>query len=675
MQPLVSIIVSTYNRRKMLQRALESLFIQTYKNLEIIVVDDASTDTTKKYLESIKDDRLKVIYRKKNWGNDTKPKNEGIKASTGEYIAFLDSDNEYYAEAIAMRLKGFEEHPQVDVVYTDRLVVNDDDKDWEPRVGSHSDFDISTLFQLNYIDTSDVLIKRDALFLVGGFDEKYRKYIDWNLWVRMAKAALQFYHIPKVAMRYHLHKNMKSITVEDRLDKPFGNTTPQPIFRPEWKPQELPIRLGHLKRWPAVQQVAVFTLTKDRLDLTKKMYESLKSAGYPFAWYVVDNGSTDGTKEWLKSLKQKEFCVNIIDNKENVGISHGSNQALDEMMKVGYDFIIKIDNDCIIHTKNWLSELMKMYTVNWTMALSPTVEGLVENIGGAPRLGYASIQGHAVGLTHHIGGIFTMAHKSAYKNWRWSEKDFLHSQQDLIFTTHLKDLGYVCGYVEDMRAEHQLGTRGQKEAFPEYFKLREEEKRMTYGKFDPNSREHWDKVYKEEGHADPNYRHDIESFDKVLDEATGSILDIGCGNGYLLARAEMKGFKELHGFDLSGNGIDIAKTRADASFHRGDATQLPYSDAQFDTTVSTEFLEHMKDIEKVVSEIARVTKVVSLHITPYMNDCPSGEHVQQFDESIKNVFMRYFPKVEVEVFTHESRYRIENGVNKPVRLLFIKAEK
>lgn len=479
MQPLVSIIVTTFNRQKMLKRALDSLFSQTYKNIEIIVVDDASTDGTKKYLQSIKDERLKVVYRKANWGNDTKPKNQGIMVSTGEYLAFLDSDNEYYADAIAMRLKGFEEQPLADVVYTDRLVVNDDDKEWDPKVGINSDFDISLLFTQNFIDTSDVLIKRDVLFTVGGFDERYRKYVDWNLWIRIAKAAYKFHHVAKVAMTYHLHKNMKSVTVKDKITKPFGNTTPQQIFRPEWKAQELPIYLNNFRN-KRVSQVAVFTLTKDRLKLTKKMYESLKKAGYPFAWYVVDQGSTDGTKEWLSKLKQKEFCVNVIDNKENVGISVGSNQAIDIISKVGYDYIVKIDNDCIIHTDKWLLKLVEMFKYNWTMALSPRIEGLVENIGGSPRLGYGNLAGEVIGLTHHIGGIFTMAHKSAYNNWRWSTKDFLHSQQDLMFTKHIKDLGYVCAYVESMRAEHQLGTKGQKEQYPDYFKLREDEKKIVY---------------------------------------------------------------------------------------------------------------------------------------------------------------------------------------------------
>lgn len=477
--PLISVIVSTFNRADRLKKAIQSIIDQNYPNIEIVVVDDASTDDTSKVVKAFRDKRIIYIKRKKNFGSDTQPKNDGIKASHGEYIAFLDDDNVYNPDALRIRYIAMEKNPLLDVVYTDRLII-DESGQVPSQVGINSDFNVSLLFQRNYIDMSDVLIKRKSLFFVGGFDERYKKYVDWNLWIRMAKAGMKFHHIPKVTLEYHLHPDMKSLRVKDReIGKtPIGLSNPTPVFRPEWDPRELEIQLeflGELKD----PTVAIFTLTHGRLDYLKKTFEGLKKAGYPFQWYVIDQASGDGTVEWLKSLKLNN--LHLIENKENTGISVGSNQALDAIGDTA-DFIIKIDDDCSIHSDKWLFEMLRIFQKNYTMALSPYVEGLVENAGGSPRLGYGTISGHTIGITHHIGGIFTMTHKSAYFNWRWDKDDFLHSFQDVIFTQHLKEIQYVCGYVEDMRVEHIDSTDGQKEKYKEYFERRKLEKTRKYEK-------------------------------------------------------------------------------------------------------------------------------------------------------------------------------------------------
>jgi glycosyltransferase involved in cell wall biosynthesis len=467
--PLISVVMSTFNRAEhYLPLAIQSVLNQTYKNLELIIVSDASTDTTDSVVKKFKDKRIKYLKLRKNSGSDTYPKNKGILKSKGEYIAFLDDDNELYADALMMRYREIVK-TGADVVYTDRLCIRDDEPDSTPQIGTNSDFNVEILFQQNFIDTSDVLIKRESLFFVGGWDQRFRKYVDWNLWIRMAKAGMKFFHIAKVASTYHLHTDMKSLRIKDQVTStPFGNKSPEGIFRPQWNPQELEIQqewLGELKN----PTVAVFTLTHGRLEYLKQMYKGLQRAGYKFDWYVVDNTSNDGTVEWLV-----DKATVVIANAENKGISIGSNQALDAM-KDNYDFIIKIDDDNIIYTENWLLEMLKMFQRNYTMALSPRVEGLVDNIGGSPRMGYGKIAGHTIGVTHHIGGIFTMAHKSSYKDWRWNEEDFLHGMQDLEYTQHLKKMGYICAYVEDMRCEHQTHLD-----YKEYFKNRSSEKTHKY---------------------------------------------------------------------------------------------------------------------------------------------------------------------------------------------------
>jgi len=478
MNPTVSVIMSAYNKSEKTKRAIESVLTQTYKDFELIVVDDCSTDNTKEVVGAFSDPRLHYIRRNKNFGNDTQPKNDGIKASTGKYISFLDSDNVFLPDHLLILMKEMEK-ANMDVVYGDRLILSDDNEiEGEPQIGIASDWNPGLLFERNYIDTSDVLIKREALFLVGGFDERYEKYVDWNLWIRMCKAGCTFKHVAKVITNYYLSKDMKSLRVKDEVGKvPFGDTTPIPVFKPKWDGFELEIQLPYLGELKP-RKVGIYTLTMNRLEYTKKMYESLKKSGYPFIWLVVDQGSTDGTVEWLQSIEDMEIV--LILNPKNVGISRGSNQAVDALMKVNCDFLIKIDNDCEVQTDKWLERMLYIFEAHWQLVLSPYVEGLVDNPGGAPRIAYKKLRKHLIGVTKHIGGIFTMTHKSAYKDFRWNEEDFLHSLQDVVFTQAVQKRGFLCGYIEDMKVLHIRSTEGQKQDYPEYFEARKVQRTTTY---------------------------------------------------------------------------------------------------------------------------------------------------------------------------------------------------
>lgn len=90
----VSVIIPTYNRAHLLGRAIQSVLAQTYEDFEIIVVDDASTDVTEQVVKSFADDRINYIRHQKNKGGSS-ARNTGIKAAKGEFIAFLDSDDEW----------------------------------------------------------------------------------------------------------------------------------------------------------------------------------------------------------------------------------------------------------------------------------------------------------------------------------------------------------------------------------------------------------------------------------------------------------------------------------------------------------------------------------------------------------------------------------------------------
>jgi len=128
---LVSVIITTYNGEKFIARTLKSVLDQTYKNLEIIVVDDDSTDNTPKIVKKIQKEaekkgiKLKLIRLRKNSGGPAIPRNIGIKNAKGEFIAILDHDDIYYPENIAKKVEILESHPEINIVTGYQWTINE----------------------------------------------------------------------------------------------------------------------------------------------------------------------------------------------------------------------------------------------------------------------------------------------------------------------------------------------------------------------------------------------------------------------------------------------------------------------------------------------------------------------------------------------------------------------
>src|SRR6266571_3271003 len=186
----VSVIISTYNRPERLAKAIESVKKQTFQDWELIIVEDVDLIGIANLVLSTANPNIKRYALGEHFGCDTKPKNRGILAAKGEYIAFLDDDNEFRPDHLQALVNELDKEPDVAIVYGDRWIVYEDGQ--PGRRGVAEDFSFGKLGDHNFIDTSDVLVRREALFAVGGFDERYRKYIDWNLWWRMEKYGFVF---------------------------------------------------------------------------------------------------------------------------------------------------------------------------------------------------------------------------------------------------------------------------------------------------------------------------------------------------------------------------------------------------------------------------------------------------------------------------------------------------
>jgi glycosyltransferase involved in cell wall biosynthesis len=480
-KPKISCILTTYNRaEKFLPQAIKSVLDQTFKDFELIIVDDASIDDTQKVLNAFKkaDSRIKVIAHQKNFGSDTRGKNEGLLASRGDYIAYIDDDCEWHPYHLEKLLAKLEQNPELDLVYCDMWIYDTSRPEWEGMLGIAMNFDGQFLLNRCFIDTSEVLHKREIAFRVGGWDESLPKFVDWNLWVRMMKAGAKMMRLPIIASNYYLSLSQKSkrIKSESWYDEELGMTMFKPSFNPPGCYIYLPY-LGNNREDEKNPKVACLTLTYDRLEYTKRMWESLnKSTKYPFKWFVWDNGSKDGTQEWLKKeIVPISPAVTLYG--ENQGITKASNEAIEEILK-GEDFeiIIKVDNDCEFLTFGWLETIIDLWKRNHLLYITPYPEGLVDNPGGAPRIGYSYIGPYFVEVSYHLSGLCAAVWSKAYEKFRWTDQ-FLHGNQDREASIAFSKQGFMPMYLPLHRIQHMDTTAGQYKKFPEYFEKRIEEKR------------------------------------------------------------------------------------------------------------------------------------------------------------------------------------------------------
>lgn len=187
---MVSVIIPTYNCATYITEAIDSALAQTYKDYEIVVVDDGSTDNTREVLgKYIENGLINYIYQS-NQGV-VAARNATLRAARGEYVAFLDADDMWEPNKLELQMRFLAERPDVALLHGNiRIVDADKNKtvfESLPISKRHkSDHIFEELYLGNFINTSTVVIKRECLDKVGHFDTSLRQAEDYDLWMRLA---------------------------------------------------------------------------------------------------------------------------------------------------------------------------------------------------------------------------------------------------------------------------------------------------------------------------------------------------------------------------------------------------------------------------------------------------------------------------------------------------------
>ena len=188
--PEVSIVLSTYNRLPLLHRAVDSVIAQTFRDWELIVVDDGSTDATCGYLEAIEDARVRPVWIP-HQGNLTSARSAGLRHTRGAWVAFLDSDDLWLPEKLALQLQRLAAHPTCRWSYTGYLLVDADENPLPERSAvlgpPVSGYILEPLLRFEVaVAVQAMLVQRSLVDEIGGFDETFPIRSDYDFALRLA---------------------------------------------------------------------------------------------------------------------------------------------------------------------------------------------------------------------------------------------------------------------------------------------------------------------------------------------------------------------------------------------------------------------------------------------------------------------------------------------------------
>lgn len=230
--PKTSIIIPTYQRPQQLRKAIESVLAQSFKDFELIVVDDASNDETEGVVRTFDDDRIIYMCHSSNRGGGA-ARNTGLKSAGGEYIAFLDDDDEWLPSKLAKQMEILEHSdPMVGGVYAGYFKVRYGTEEvMKVTVPTKRGNIYQELLSQNCIgSTSLVLLKKECFQEIGMFDESLPSFQDYDLWIRISQK-FNFEYVGEPLLKYYVHEKKVWNSPEnlrkglDIIVEKFGNAT------------------------------------------------------------------------------------------------------------------------------------------------------------------------------------------------------------------------------------------------------------------------------------------------------------------------------------------------------------------------------------------------------------------------------------------------------------------
>lgn len=211
--PKVSVITPSYNQGQFIEETIKSILLQNYPNLEYIVLDGGSTDNSLEVLKKYSD--FITYWNSERDKGQSDAINKGFKLSSGEIIAWLNSDDMYCPGTIEKVVEFFQDNPDISIVYGDFLNLYEQDPSQNHIVHS-GEFSFKKLITRDFIGQPTTFFRREALFNVGLLDETLQNSLDYDLFLKLG-LKFRFGYIPEVLAVYRWHEESKSGSQEERF--------------------------------------------------------------------------------------------------------------------------------------------------------------------------------------------------------------------------------------------------------------------------------------------------------------------------------------------------------------------------------------------------------------------------------------------------------------------------
>ena len=368
-RPLLSIIVPLFNTRpEWLQRLIASVQAQTYDRWELILVDDGSTAefTMTGLAELVPQDTRIIVERLETNQGVVAATNRGAKLAHGEFLAFVDHDDELLPDALWWVAHHLQQDPHCDLIYTDEELVPEDGTGAYPVY--KPDFAPESLTAYNYICHLTVL--RSAVFdRVGGLRAGTDGAQDYDLLLRVTEHGCQVAHIPRVLYRWHIvpHSFSRVVDPKTRQLRQVGDIDPltHRVVQDHLDRLGVPADCVVVDRWSRPRfrpvdrgKVSILICTRDHPWFLWRLVRSIKRrTDYPnYEIVIVDDGSRSLLgRLCLRWLQRRHRVLRIPRNGRGFNFARLNNQAV---ASVEADYVLFLNDDTRVLTSNWLCALV-----------------------------------------------------------------------------------------------------------------------------------------------------------------------------------------------------------------------------------------------------------------------------------------------------------------------------
>jgi len=539
-KPLISLVVPTYNTAEnWLRKMIESVTNQLYPHWELCIADDCSPDPlVREILEeyAAKDERIKLVFRKDN-GHISLASNSAMEIATGEFIAFLDHDDELTIDSLYHIAAELEKQPDLDMIYSDSDKIDSDGNlsspyfksEWNPDLMmSHNVVCHFAVFRKSLIDNQ-----------VGGLKEGYEGAQDWDFVLRFSEATSRdkIARIPRIIYHWRMIAGSTSADVRNKSYAiEAGQKSVEAHVKRAHQYENLTSEVEHLDdlptsfriKWRAIKEpkVSLIILTRDGLHDLKTCINSIieRTSYFNYEIIIVDNGSVKPeTLDYLRKMEKKDF-IKVQRNDIPFNFSQLNNEALP---LADGEIIGLVNNDIEVISPEWLREMVGQVLRPQVGAVGARLlypNGTLQH--GGLVIGIQGLAGHAskgvqrgsggyfnrVKLIHTCSGVTAacmLVRKEVYNEVGGLDQENLAiAFNDVDFCLKIREVGYDIVYTPYAELyHHESKSRGYEDSPEKQARFKREMRHMH---------EKWNDTLNTDPFYNPNLTYESENFSFTL---------------------------------------------------------------------------------------------------------------------------------------------------------------